>query len=74
MGTGSNVERLDMTIYDPHESLRSKRKSTGSSNGTSREVHVDEDSEDEAVTGIEAKLIMKLVCRHGKLTCPQRSV
>jgi hypothetical protein len=30
----------------------------------------DEGSDDELSRGIEAYLVMKLVCKHGKLSCP----
>lgn len=64
----SNVERVDLKIHDPDNSLRSKRK-------RNRAIHDgdttgDEGSEDELSRGIEAYLVMKLVCKHGKLSCP----
>jgi hypothetical protein len=61
----SNVERVDLRIHDPDNSLRSKRK-------RDRIIHDgdttgDEGSDDELSRGIEAYLVMKLVCKHGKL-------
>ena len=61
----SNVERVDLKIHDPDNSLRSKRKRNrviqdGDTTG-------DEGSDDELSRGIEAYLVMKLVCKHGKL-------
>jgi hypothetical protein len=62
----SNVERVDLKIHDPDNSLRSKRK-------RNRAMHDgdttgDEGSDDELSRGIEAYLVMKLVCKHGKLS------
>jgi hypothetical protein len=62
----SNVERVDLKIHDPDNSLRSKRK-------RNRPIHDgdttgDEGSDDELSRGIEAYLVMKLVCKHGKLS------
>jgi hypothetical protein len=64
----SNVERVDLKIHDPDNSLRSKRK-------RNRAIHDedttgDEGSDDELSRGIEAYLVMKLVCKHGKLFPP----
>ena len=61
----SNVERVDLKIHDPDNSLRSKRK-------RNRAIHDGdttgiEGSDDELSRGIEAYLVMKLVCKHGKL-------
>ena len=63
----ATVERLDLTIVDPDSALRKKsRKATSrSETETPREEDEYDHSEDEAVGGIEAKLIMKLVCKHG---------
>jgi len=65
----ATVERLDLTIVDPDSALRKKsRKATSrSETETPREEDEYDHSEDEAVGGIEAKLIMKLVCKHGEL-------
>jgi len=57
---------VDLKIHDPDNSLRSKRK-------RNRAIHDgdntgDEGSDDEISRGIEAYLVMKLVCRHGKLS------
>lgn len=67
----SNVERVDLKIHDPDNSLRSKRK-------RNRIIHDgdttgDEGSDDELSRGIEAYLVMKLVCKHGKLVGPWRN-
>lgn len=58
-----NVERVDLTIVDPESSLRNNRRKSESS--TLRDEEEYEESEGEEVRGIEAKLIMKLVCKHG---------
>jgi cell cycle checkpoint control protein RAD9A len=64
----ASVERLDLTIVDPDSSLRKRRKrdKSRSETATPRDEDDYEHSEDEAVGGIEAKLIMKLVCKHGE--------
>jgi hypothetical protein len=59
---------VDLKIHDPDNSLRSKRK-------RNRAIHDgdttgDEGSDDELSRGIEAYLVMKLVCKHGKLPYP----
>jgi cell cycle checkpoint control protein RAD9A len=53
----ANVERLDLKIVDPEQSLVRKRKNR-------EDTEQSEESDDESRT-IEAKLIMKLVCKHG---------
>lgn len=65
----ATVERLDLTIVDPDSSLRKRRKREKSRSETTTPQDEDDydHSEDEAVGGIEAKLIMKLVCKHGGL-------
>ena len=61
----SNVERVDLKIHDPDNSLRSKRKRNRAINDG--DTTGDEGSDDEISRGIEAYLVMKLVCKHGKL-------
>lgn len=76
----NNVERIDLKIYDPDESLREKRRrsmrqetnGTGTGNGTGEEEEEYEGSGEEREGGLEAKLVMKLVCKHGaylRLSC-----
>jgi len=62
----SNVERVDLKIHDPDNSLRSKRKRNRAINDG--DTTGDEGSDDEISRGIEAYLVMKLVCKHGKLS------
>jgi hypothetical protein len=57
---------VDLKIYDPENSLRSKRKRARASEGDGNTT-TEEGSDDELSRGIEAYLVMKLVCRHGKL-------
>lgn len=59
----ANVERLDLTIIDPEKSLGRKRKRDESDVLDDSEYN--DDSEDELQEGIAAKLVMKLVCKHG---------
>jgi len=68
----ASVERLDLIIVDPDSSLRKRkrREKSRSETTTPRDEDDYEHSEDEAVGGIEAKLIMKLVCKHGELASP----
>jgi len=67
----NNVERLDLTIIDPEQSLRPKRNNRQSSGLTNQDEQDEADYQeimgDDVNSGIEAKLIMKLVCKHGKL-------
>lgn len=69
----NNVERLDLTIIDPEQSLRPKRNNRQSSGLTNQDEQDEADYQeimgDDVNSGIEAKLIMKLVCKHGKLAC-----
>lgn len=55
----ANVERLDLTIVDPERSLRRKRKRESDTSDEEEEI------EDELQQGLAAKLVMKLVCKHG---------
>ena len=54
-----------MTIVDPDRSLRKRRRHTETQ--SQRDAEDDQESEEEEHGGIEAKLILKLVCKHGKL-------
>lgn len=56
---------MDLKIHDPDNSLRSKRKRNRAVNNG--DTTGDEGSDDELSRGIEAYLVMKLVCKHGKL-------
>ncbi|ORX37984.1 Rad9-domain-containing protein [Kockovaella imperatae] len=70
-GSMINVDRVDLKIVDPDQSLhvrkRQRSRSTASrENGTQTQDDADYEDEEEAEAGaIEAKLIMKLVCKHG---------
>jgi cell cycle checkpoint control protein RAD9A len=64
----SNVERVDLKIIDP-DTLRPKKKRARDStqsdeNGVGDEEYMGSDDERD-VGGIEAKLQIKLVCKHG---------
>jgi hypothetical protein len=59
----NNVERLDLKIHDPEDSLRPKKRLRS---GSSTENGTTEAGSEDDVTGIEAILIMKLVCKHGE--------
>ena len=59
------VERIDLKIIDNENALRKKRKRQRSETHTPREEDEYQQSDDDA-GGIEAKLQIKLVCRHGE--------
>lgn len=69
----STVQRIDLRIIDPSDELKSRlrrrRRGGREANGEEQKVFVDDGpaypDDDEAVGGIEAKLIMRLVCDHG---------
>ena len=77
-GSTANVDRLDLKIVDPDASLtgRRKRKTSSTSqlaNGSQSEDDAAYEDDPEA-SGIEAKLIIKLVCKHGMFIscrCPR---
>ncbi|OXG25321.1 cell cycle checkpoint control protein RAD9A [Cryptococcus neoformans Ze90-1] len=69
----STVQRIDLRIIDPSDELKSRlrkrRRGGREADGEEQKVFVDDGpaypDDDEAVGGIEAKLIMRLVCDHG---------
>lgn len=55
-----NIERLDLRIEDPSQGLRQTQRGQG------RLVDNDEESEDDVrSTSREARLVLKLICKHG---------
>lgn len=70
----STVQRIDLRIIDPSDELKSRlrkrRRGGREADGEEQKVFVDDGpaypDDDEAVGGIEAKLIMRLVCDHGE--------
>ena len=73
-GATVNVDRLDLTIVDPEQSLSRTRRKTISTPSQANPSAEDDDeyegTEDVELGGIEAKLIIKLVCRHGRSYSP----
>jgi hypothetical protein len=61
-----NVERVDLKIHDPDNSLRSRRKRRRGESDADGSTTNEEASDDEMPHGIEAYLVMKLVCKHGE--------
>lgn len=73
----NTIQRLDLTIYDPHEQLRSKRRKEGvngshdssvEDNRSRGQMYVDERDAEEHEGGRESKLVVRLICKHGKLS------
>jgi hypothetical protein len=57
--TSQNILRLDMEIQDPSRGLQGKK------NVQNRLRDDGQSSEDEHATSREARLILKLICKHG---------
>jgi hypothetical protein len=57
-----------LKIHDPDNSLRSRRRRGRGQTEADGSTTNDEGSDDELANGIEAYLVMKLVCKHGKLS------
>lgn len=68
--SSNNVERLDLKIIDNDQARRAKRGRPGQHVNGPRDTDEYEGSDQEREGGIEATLIMKLVCRHGEHTLP----
>ena len=70
----ANVDRVDLTIIDSEHALTSKKAATenGSTDitGGDEEEYEDGYAAEAELRGIEAKLIMKLVCKYGALISP----
>ena len=65
--SGNIVERLDLKIIDPDQSLRAKKRRLNKQDTNGQDDADYAGSDEDRERGIEAILIMKLVCRHGTL-------
>lgn len=64
-----NVESLELQIKDPGTSLRKRRRKKESSQRIIRDGDQDSDEEENSES-LQARLILKLVCKHGELIKP----
>lgn len=71
----TNLDRLHLTIHDPSTTLRgkkskSKKRSKGKERDDGRGIDGDDDGDGndgrhDLVGGIEARLVVRLICKHG---------